>query len=74
MEHIYMRIPERKWSIDLKTFVKFMYRHVPTWDLRSYATGTGDEKLTSEWVITVLTPNQQFLLYRGENKLHSIRW
>jgi hypothetical protein len=29
MEHIYMRIPVRKWSIDLKTIVRFMYRHVP---------------------------------------------
>ena len=29
MEHIYMRISVRKWSIDLKTIVRFMYRHVP---------------------------------------------
>jgi len=32
MEHIYMRIPVGKWSIDLlKKNVKFMDRHVPTW-------------------------------------------
>jgi len=30
MEHIYMCIPVRKWSIDLKIIVKCMYRHVPT--------------------------------------------
>jgi len=31
MEHIYMRIPVGKWSIDLKKKVKFMYMHLPTW-------------------------------------------
>ena len=40
MEYIYMRIAVRKWSIDLKQIVQFMYRlirHVPTLALRRYA-------------------------------------
>jgi hypothetical protein len=32
-----MRIAVRKWSIDLKQIVQFMYRHVPTLALRRYA-------------------------------------